>query len=290
MLASIRTRALLGSPPRKYTNNGNESVNSTIKSWVEFKKSSWPQFVQQLVEIQLKEAGKAIYRSGEYVLAPEYRKFGMDQTSWHQMQSSQRMRYLKKVSDSFPIAGTTDAVLLCESSHATLQSLNISLPTMSSHSTAQMCEKATTLLNTEGSIVPAPGHKQAFMVASNPSERPYFVRKGKGEKIFCDPNCAVWRSSRICSHAIAVAVTLDCLPAFVAVLQKEPRDTNLMNLMSSRKEKQAAGSKSAGKRTIGKALHQERKFLLLHRLTFLPLHRSIHLLLVQLLQLCLKTL
>ena len=64
MLFSIRTRALLGSPPRKYTNNGNESVNSTIKSWVEFKKSSWPQFVeklQQLVEIQLKEAGKAIY-------------------------------------------------------------------------------------------------------------------------------------------------------------------------------------------------------------------------------------
>ena len=92
------------------------------------------------------------------------------------------------------------------------KSLNISLPTMSSHSTAQMCEKATALLNTEGSIVPALGHKQA---ASNPSERPYFVRKGKGEKIFCDPNCAVWRSSRICSHAMAIAVKLDCLPAFV---------------------------------------------------------------------------
>lgn len=74
MLASIKTRAMLGSPPRKYTNNGNENVNSTIKSWVEFKKSSWPQFVeklQQLVEMQLKEPGKAVYRSGEYILAPE---------------------------------------------------------------------------------------------------------------------------------------------------------------------------------------------------------------------------
>uniref|UniRef100_A0A1X7TMP6 Uncharacterized protein n=1 Tax=Amphimedon queenslandica TaxID=400682 RepID=A0A1X7TMP6_AMPQE len=85
-LASIRTRALLGSPPRKYTNNANESVNRTIKNCVEFKKSSWPQLVeklQKLVEIELKEAGKAVYRSGEYILAPEYRKYGMDQTSWH---------------------------------------------------------------------------------------------------------------------------------------------------------------------------------------------------------------
>ena len=91
MLASVRTKALLHSTSRKYTYNGNESINSTVKKWVDFK-NNWPQFIQKLqvlVELQFKKAAKSIYKCGEYVLAPAFSKFALDQTKWHQMQPLQ---------------------------------------------------------------------------------------------------------------------------------------------------------------------------------------------------------
>ena len=56
-------------------------MNSTIKKWVNFTKSTWPEFVmklQELMELQLKEGDKAVYGSGEYMLAPSLTKFAID--------------------------------------------------------------------------------------------------------------------------------------------------------------------------------------------------------------------
>ena len=58
MIAPIREMAHLGSPPRRYTTNSNESTNCAVNRWVGFTKSSWPAFVdklENLVESQQNE-------------------------------------------------------------------------------------------------------------------------------------------------------------------------------------------------------------------------------------------
>ena len=73
MIAPVRELAHLGSPPEKFTNNPNESANSVVKKWTDFKKSSWPGFIEKLrklVDIQLTEVDKAVYGAGEYSLVP----------------------------------------------------------------------------------------------------------------------------------------------------------------------------------------------------------------------------
>lgn len=77
LIAPVRTMAGLkppqdGHPPELYTDNGNESINGKVKSWVEHSKSTWPEFtrkLQTLVDNQYLEAEKSIYGAGEYVLA-----------------------------------------------------------------------------------------------------------------------------------------------------------------------------------------------------------------------------
>jgi hypothetical protein len=78
MIRPIRESALLGSPPLKFINNPNESSNNVVKRWTSFTKSTWPEFIQKpqmLVESQLTEADKALYRSGEYSLIADLSKF-----------------------------------------------------------------------------------------------------------------------------------------------------------------------------------------------------------------------
>ena len=85
-ITSVHVKANLGSPPSRYTTNANESANCTVKTWVGFSKSLWPSFVdrlQNLVEAQQYELSRAMYRSGEYPLAPHVVSFEVDQLKWH---------------------------------------------------------------------------------------------------------------------------------------------------------------------------------------------------------------
>jgi len=100
MIAPIREMAHLGSPPRRYTTNSNESANCAVKRWVGFTKSSWPAFVdklENLVESQQNELSRAVYRSGEYVLAPHMLAFQVDQLTWHHMTTKKRVAHIEKM-------------------------------------------------------------------------------------------------------------------------------------------------------------------------------------------------
>ena len=278
MISSVRSKALLGSPPNKFSNNPNESINSTVKKWVQFKKSTWPGFVeklQKLVEMQLKEAGKAVYSGGDYVLAPLYAGYAIDQMSWHRMEPLQRKAYLKKIAKSNPApiadlsspqstcmhsecdASTSDAFMSLDVSEdigtgfneipAPLSALasDVTLPNLSAAAVSGIWKKAATMLSSKGQVVPAPGNESAYMVASTTSQRPHFVRKGKGDKILCDDQCAMWRGSKICAHTIAVAEKFNCLSKFVASVMKNSGNTNLTRIMTSPKEKRISGTKSS---------------------------------------------
>ena len=76
MIASVHTRAGLGSPPRRFTTNSNKSLNNLFKRKVVFRQSEWPQFnktLQAVVTEQQDEFQKAIFGMGEYELLDEFK-------------------------------------------------------------------------------------------------------------------------------------------------------------------------------------------------------------------------
>ena len=76
MIAPVREAAQLGSPPKNYTDNANESANFVLKDWVDFSKNSIPDFIAELrsfTQQKLAEAVRAVYGAGEFYLAEEFK-------------------------------------------------------------------------------------------------------------------------------------------------------------------------------------------------------------------------
>lgn len=93
MIASVRTRAGLGSPLGRFTTNSNESLNN-LKRKVNFKCSEWPQFnmtLQVVVKEQHAEFEKAIFGLGEYELLDECKYLEVSHHKWIQMNGSEGM-------------------------------------------------------------------------------------------------------------------------------------------------------------------------------------------------------
>ena len=77
-----------------------------------------------------------------------------------------------------------------------------------------IAKKARQLLNEENVIVDAPGVSNTKIVASQTKHRPYFVEYGyKNGKITCE--CAMYKGSEFCSHALAVACSLNLTSNFL---------------------------------------------------------------------------
>ena len=76
IIAPVREAAQLGSPPKNYTDNANESANFVLKDWVDFSKNSTPDLIAQLrsfTQQKLAEAERAVYGAGEFYLAEEFK-------------------------------------------------------------------------------------------------------------------------------------------------------------------------------------------------------------------------
>jgi hypothetical protein len=85
-------------------------------------------------------------------------------------------------------------------------------------------------LNEENVIVDAPGVSNTKIVASQTKHRPYFVEYGyKNGKITCE--CAMYKGSEFCSHALAVACSLNLTSNFLQWRTKKKVDLNLTALV-----------------------------------------------------------
>ena len=96
MLRPVRESAGLGNPPMEYCI---ESINSTLKQFVNFKKSDWPVFndnIKKFVETQQKEVQKAIVGIGQYVLKDEFQHFKVSSSTWFSLSECQRKVHIDK--------------------------------------------------------------------------------------------------------------------------------------------------------------------------------------------------
>lgn len=101
MLKDVRTAAGLGDPPNKWSNQRTESLNNVIKEANKCQTSDQVAIHEvvetKVIKQQESEYVKAIYNTGEYRLAPRYKRYSVSRLEWSRKTEEQRKAYVKKV-------------------------------------------------------------------------------------------------------------------------------------------------------------------------------------------------
>jgi len=119
------------------------------------------------------------------------------------------------------------------------------------HMKATISSRVQSLVAEESSIVAAPGDQTAWMVRSLSGQRPHYVREAKSGGYLCDDQCLAYKSAKICSHTLAVAMKCHHVPALVRWCQTSKTKPNFTSLaesgkpLTAGKTKRKAASKKA---------------------------------------------
>ena len=251
MTADIREMAGLGFPPRMYNQNANECANSVIKRDLDVRKISIKEatlHLQQLIQRQYEEVKLAMIGRGEWEVRNEYKDMFVPEVKYYRMTPLQKNkaeeRFLtcqtrddtnqesKGDSMSSTSSEQTSKAITCNMSITAEQSQIVSIPFPI---VEEMFKKASSLLDEQSNIVPAPGFGgRQHLVLSRSSSEPHTVRTiGSGNQYACDKTCIKWSTSKICSHTLAVAEMLGKLRPFLNWYNsnmKKPNYTSLANM------------------------------------------------------------
>ena len=223
MIKNIREEACLGVPPEPFTTNASETINSVIKSHVEYKKSQLTEFIAKLR--QYLEVGRAVIGRGKYKFKEEYAHLEVEESKWFKMDKQQCEVYLQRVT-SQSVSKSSPALLAGSSLPIDAETVaeTVSIPLS--------WKKAEELVfSSQESISSAPGHPtECKMVASRSGKRPHLVVPGKGGQYKCDEDCLNFKSLNICSHTVAVAHFNGKMAEFLAWFEKAKKKPNITNI------------------------------------------------------------
>ena len=256
MRKDIREAAGLGSPPSIFTTNSSEAMNSVLKKQVSYKKTQWPEFVQQMKELvdeQQNEIIRSLSGRGRYRLCEGVKHFGVSVEQWTKMRPEQRQKIVQRFNSatiegssassvhtfSSPSIADEDTASSDQQPSCSVRCLKVSAEESGIHTIPlvtlqQIWSKASSLLQGENTITPVPGtDKRARAVLSYHSDTPHIVRPKGNTHYICDSNCAQWSSSKICSHTVAVANYNDSLPQFLEWYVSSASQPNITTLAMS---------------------------------------------------------
>ena len=108
-------------------------------------------------------------------------------------------------------------------------------------------------------IVQAPGDDCAWMVRSSSSKRPHYVKVSKCSFI-CDDQCLSYKSTKVCSHTIAIAIKQESIEKFVKWYRTLKHTPNFSTLAEAGKPA-TAGKKPGRKGMSKKSSQQIKKFI-----------------------------
>ena len=126
MRKDIREAVGLGSPPAIFTTNNSEALNSVLKKQVGYKKTQWPEFVQEmkvLIDAQRNEIIRALSGRGRYRLSEGYRYLGVSMEEWNKMRPDQRKMVVQHF-DSAQLVGSASCKLPSKVSQPASASFN----------------------------------------------------------------------------------------------------------------------------------------------------------------------
>lgn len=227
-LRSLREAVGLGSPPKAFYTNDNESINAVLKECVNYKKQQWGVFNQKMrkaVEQQQHEVEKAIIGCGKYRIRAEYKFLAVPEEKWFRMTQVQRLHQLKKFNTCFVRNGgltgstvdkgdsqcrdITVGQFRLEEGESTLSvsyEEAIAATQLPKETAEGIWKKAAMLVTESNAITFAPGFGNGDrMVKSNSGSTPHLVTVSKDYQYKCDDRCAQYKSLAICSHTVAAA-------------------------------------------------------------------------------------
>ena len=273
MIRSVRSCAGLGSPPKTYTTNNNESINRLLKDNVHHKKQEWPQFNSKMYDLimeQKEEFKKAICGgNGEYEICDEYKEFEVSHSQWLRMTPEQRDIKINRAMMAKDLASASSD---CSSSFSAGKEASpvkkLSMDWSCAHIThiqpdrvAKIWEKAENILNTPGLVLIAAGNSSARQVASIGDEGsssksvvpPHFVyskKSGQTIEVHCD--CPMYRSTpNICHHALAGAEDMGCIEEHIKWVRKTKSSGLNLSTLISKEIPKTAGKKGSTTRRKG---------------------------------------
>ena len=252
----------LGNPPSPYYTNASESANAVIKGAVGFKENEMSAFVREmaafvremaafvremaiLMDQQREDVESAIINKGPYKLGESFASFHIPESHWfgvmHNKQKESHVEKFAKAKMSPEDESQTTSSVRNDSQKqsappVTTPRLSLNLENASIQSVPNVLlqaisRKAEQLLHSENSITLAPGGSNTFMIESQTSARPHFVKVANNRKVTCD-NCLAYKSSK-CAHSVAAAEKLGMLSKYVAWLTKKgPSKMNLTTLVT----------------------------------------------------------
>ena len=195
MLKNVRERAGLGCPPSPYYTNEVESKNRVLKEAVQYKSSQLPEFIEKM------KGERAVVGAGEYRLREEYKRLAVNPS----------------------IATVHDSSDQLSSSDCPLDTLDIPQQLKEN-----MWKKAQDLARDEEAIVKAPSEDHAWCIKSYSNKRPHYVKCGG---FLCDDQCLSYKSMKLCSHTVALAIKMECMKTFIKwyrTLKCKPNFTTLV--------------------------------------------------------------
>ena len=119
---------------------------------------------------------------------------------------------------------------------------------LSSHVRKSMWEKPQDLSMDETSIVKDPGDQSAYMVKSYGNKQPHYVKMSQRGGILCNDQCLSYKSMKICSHVVALAIKEKCLSNLLKWYHTSKFTPNFTTLAESGKPS------TAGKKPVRKGI------------------------------------
>ena len=249
MIRDVREESGLGSPPIPFTTNASETANYMLKNKVNYKKNELPEFLQkyrELVNDQEREVELAVINRGNYELRSQYKSWHISETKWFTMSTTQRKQHLMKfsqaslsdiqhmdVGNADGDDGPSNASITLGRDVSLSSVLSVSLDSFSNdvrvprNSLEGIWNKASEILKTKDSIVPAPGITNAKFVLSYSGSKPHLVVPKQSSIFACDSECPNWKGMRICAHSVAVAEMSKQLPEYIEKFKKSKITPNV---------------------------------------------------------------
>lgn len=189
------------------------------------------------MEEQRLEIKRAIIGTGEYQIKSKYNNLAIEHSKWFKMSNDQRQR---KISRFMKATVENDS----ECSRASDNPLDVlELP---SHVRKSMWEKAQDLSMNETNIVQAPGDQSAYMVKSYSNKRPHYVKMSHRGGFLCNDQCLSYKSMKICSHIVALAIKENCLNNLLKWYRTMKYTPNFTTLAESGKPSTAGKTSAKG--------------------------------------------
>ena len=247
-MSSVRSRAGLGLPPKKFYTNDSENTNRRLRHKTRGKElgnTAFAKIMKELIEDdQETEFILGVCGgSGQYEFRESFKHLEISKEDWFGMSKAQRKKkvaniYSLSIEDMYVPSANQSQGRMFSARCSTIVHLptknDLSLPASSIqdqldlHIANQIWEKAGRLLSREDTILPAPSRDnslKAFSVLSEFGEAPNFIQVSSNGKITC--TCKNFKPKKICSHVVSVAGKQNSLNGFVKwyLKQKIPNIT-----------------------------------------------------------------